>query len=62
MINNNSNNIHLEIAHNKRPDTVVELKIKEFGEGLLQRNIFECILKVIILLLSKFWMLKINQN
>lgn len=54
MINNNSNNIHLEIAHNKRPDTVVELKIKEFGEGLLQRNIFECILKVIILLLSKF--------
>lgn len=37
MINNNSRyNIHLQIAHNKRPDTVVELK--KFREGLLQEN------------------------
>lgn len=35
MINSNTNNnIYLQIDHNKRPDTVLELKIKEFGKGL----------------------------
>lgn len=39
MINNIINsNIHLQIAHNKRSGTILQLQIEEFGEGSLQGN------------------------
>lgn len=40
IINSNINkSIHLQIVRNKRPDTVLQLKFKAFGEGLLLMHI-----------------------